>query len=303
VLDPAGKQIYPARVPVVPGAHMIGEEADERYTSPELERLERRLWHGSVLDFDRQLGRLVDKLKQSGRYDNAMIIVTADHGAAMTQHSDRRIGDDDVQRWSQIAHVPLVVKLPGQTHGSIDRGIRSTGQIAASVLAAAGAHVGPDEVLAPDLTRTVAGGPVFTNVRNGDMTSWRRPADLTEVDPWLPDDFVSAQSAYPFAVGVPTDLLGRPAPADATALPDVSVQVLPGVSDQQVVIVDRAATSCRPADRVGLVLVAGTVIGSVLWEGPDGSADGVTTRGWAIVPRAADPSAYAFTCAVPNGSG
>lgn len=301
VLDASGKEIYPGRVPIVDGAHMIGEEADETYSSKELKKLERRLWHYSVVDFDRQLGELVDHLKATGQYDDTMIVVTADHGAAMTDEADRRVGDDDEQRWSEIAHVPLVVKMPGQQSGSVDPAVRASGQIAASVLAVAGATPGADSSFAPDLSQAVPGGPVFTNVKNGAMTGYRYPDGFVDADPWEPDDFTPADPAYPFAVGVDAALLGAAVPGGFAPLSEVTVQALPGESDQQVLIVDRPSALCSADDRVGLVADAGTVVGSVLWEGPSGSADGgESTRGWAIVPRAAQISDYAFSCGIPR---
>ncbi len=300
VLDADGAQIYPARVPIVEGAHMIGEEADETYTSDELKKLERRLWHASVQDFDRQLGELVDHLKATGQYDNTMIVVTADHGAAMTDEADRRIGDDDEQRWSEIAHVPLVIKAPGQTTGSVDPQVRAAGQIAATVLAEAGATPGAETTFAPDLSQAVPGGPVFTNVKNGAMTGYHYPDGFVDQDPWQPDDYTQTDPQHPFAVGVDPALLGSPAPNGLVTLTDARVTTLPGESTQQVLIVDRPSASCSPDDRVGLVTDQGTVVGSVLWEGPTGSADGgTTTRGWAIVPRASSVDDYAFSCTAP----
>lgn len=300
VLDPEGNQIYPARVPVVDGAHMIGEEADETYTSDDLKKLERRLWHYSVADFDRQLGELIDHLKATGQYDNTMIVVTADHGAAMTDTADRRVGDDEEQRWSEIAHVPLVIKAPGQATGAVNTDVHASGQIAATVLAAAGATPGGDASFAPDLSQAMPGGPVFTNVKNGAMTGWHYPAGFVDEDPWQQDDVVPADPAFPFAVGVDAALLGKSAPDGFRALGDATIQALPGESDQQALIVDRPSASCSPEDRIGLVTDAGTVVGSVLWEGPSGSADGgTTTRGWAIVPRAAALSDYAVSCTIP----
>lgn len=301
VLDGQGNEIYPARVPIVDGAHMIGEEGDETYTSDELKKLERRLWHYSVMDFDRQLGRLMDYLKSTGKWDDTMVVVVADHGAAMTDSGDRRVGDDDTQRWSEIAHVPLVVKYPGQTEAKVVTDVKSTGQIAQTVLEAAGATPGADTSMAPDLTQEVAGGPVFTNVKNAAMTGWHLPAGFADVDPWQPDDFVAADATYPFAVGVDTSLLGASVPAGFTALDDATVHTLPGQSDQQVLIVDRPSASCPTDARIGLVADQGAVVGSVLWEGPAGSLDGgTTTRGWAIVPRAAATSDYTFSCTVPQ---
>ena len=59
---------------------------------------------------------------------------------------------------------------------------------------------------------------------------------------------------------------------------------------------DRASSACAADDAAGLVSLDGTVIGSVLWEGPAGSSDD-TTRGWSIVPKA-DPADYRFWCPV-----
>ena len=67
---------------------------------------------------------------------------------------------------------------------------------------------------------------------------------------------------------------------------------------QQVVIVDRESGSCPGLPEVGMVAADGVVVGSVLWEGPAGSVDGVHTRGWAIVPKV-DAAAYEYYCEAP----
>jgi hypothetical protein len=67
---------------------------------------------------DTLLGIALDRLKETGLYDRAMIVVVADHGASFRIGDRRRavrptnIGD--------IAPVPLFVKRPGQTRGEID---------------------------------------------------------------------------------------------------------------------------------------------------------------------------------------
>jgi hypothetical protein len=290
VVDGDGKQIYPFRVPVVAGAHMIGAEANQAYTTDDLKRLERRLWSFSVKDFDRQLGEVVDALKASGHYDDTMIVVTADHGATMTEGSDRRVGDTLVQRWSEVAHVPLVVKASGQTAPEKVTAPRSTGQIAQSVVDAAGGTASPDLHLSPSLAQDA--DPVFTTVNGGVLTPYRYDG-IAEVDPWLPEDLNPTNATYPFAVGIDQGLLGQPVPSSWTQIRPTGVQVLPGDSDEQVVVVDRARAACTDGT-AGLVSAGGTVIGSVLWEGPKGSTTD-STRGWAIVPKH-DPADYAFWC-------
>lgn len=290
VVDREGMQMYPSRVPVVEGAHMIGAEADQTYTTDELKRLERRLYAASAIDFDRQLGVILDHLRATGQYDDTMIVVTADHGATMTERADRRVGDTLTQRWSEVAHVPLVVKAPGQVEPDLVTDPRSTGQIAATVLRTAG--VDPVGVVpSPPLDSAPDRRPVFTTVARGSITPWVYDG-IPEVDPWLPEDLTPPDPEHPFAVGVDPALLGGTVPQGWVEVPDARVQVLSGESTQKVLVVDRDAAACPSADAVGLVSSGGRVRGSVLWEGPAGSS-GSRTRGWAIVPRAED---YAFWC-------
>jgi hypothetical protein len=117
---------------------------------------------------------------------------------------------------------------------------------------------------------------------------------IAEVDPWRAEDLTPVDAEHPYAVGLDPVLLGGGVPADAVPVGDVSVVALPGDSDQQVLIVDRSAAACPIYETVGLVSVGGTVVGSVLWEGPDGGSSG-QMRGWAIVPRA-DVTDYRFWC-------
>jgi len=68
--------------------------------------------------FDRRLGEIIGKLRRSGRYDETLVIVTADHG--MRFRSDepwRGVSADD---YSSLPWAPLFVKYPGQTEGRLD---------------------------------------------------------------------------------------------------------------------------------------------------------------------------------------
>jgi len=67
--------------------------------------------------FDHELGRLFDYLGRSGRDDDTLIVVTADHGEELGDHGNRW---DHCQLLSEEEiRVPLVLKLPGQTHGVV----------------------------------------------------------------------------------------------------------------------------------------------------------------------------------------
>ena len=68
---------------------------------------------------DRSLGVILRRLRETGVYDRALVIVTADHGVGF--RDQRRLPTP--QNLDEIAFVPLFVKLPGQRAGRIDDGL------------------------------------------------------------------------------------------------------------------------------------------------------------------------------------
>jgi hypothetical protein len=70
---------------------------------------------------DRALGHVLAKLRSSGLYDRALVIVSADHGVSFKLGDQRRL--PTATNLDDIAFVPLFVKLPGQKQGRIDDGL------------------------------------------------------------------------------------------------------------------------------------------------------------------------------------
>ncbi|MBN8866152.1 MAG: sulfatase-like hydrolase/transferase [Solirubrobacterales bacterium] len=66
---------------------------------------------------DTLLDRIVRRLKQTGLWDKALIVVTADHGAAFQSKVPRRAAVPE--NLGEIASVPLFVKSPGQTRPEV----------------------------------------------------------------------------------------------------------------------------------------------------------------------------------------
>jgi hypothetical protein len=64
---------------------------------------------------DTLLGRLFDRLEDAGVYDDALIGVTADHGAAFGPEQPMRALSED--NFEQIMWSPLIVKAPGPRSG------------------------------------------------------------------------------------------------------------------------------------------------------------------------------------------
>jgi sulfatase-like protein len=67
---------------------------------------------------DRALGLILRRLRETGVYDRALLIVTADHGVGFRLGSQRRV--PLAANLDEIAFVPLFVKLPGQRTARID---------------------------------------------------------------------------------------------------------------------------------------------------------------------------------------
>jgi len=64
---------------------------------------------------DTMIGRLVARLRALGIYDEALIVVTADHGASYRERVPRRSARP--QNQTDILRVPLFIKRPGQREG------------------------------------------------------------------------------------------------------------------------------------------------------------------------------------------
>jgi len=109
---------------------------------------------------DALVGRLLDKVRDAGLYDRAVILLTADHGVSFRADQPRRRLTSHTT--PDLVLVPFIVKLPGQRSGEVDdRAVRS---IDALPTLAKAAHV---------------------------RVSWRTdgiPADERPVDPGTPID-------------------------------------------------------------------------------------------------------------------
>src|SRR5690606_33447091 len=64
---------------------------------------------------DRMIGELVHHMEQQGAWDDALVVVTSDHGVAISPpHFTRSITD---ATRDEVLRVPLFVKTPGQVRG------------------------------------------------------------------------------------------------------------------------------------------------------------------------------------------
>tara|TARA_B100000949_G_C14084913_1_gene367451 strand:- start:398 stop:715 length:318 start_codon:yes stop_codon:yes gene_type:complete len=63
------------------------------------------------------LGRLIRRLRQTGLYDRALLVVLADHGVSFRPGQSHRRAD--LRNLSEIMSVLLFVRFPGQVRGLV----------------------------------------------------------------------------------------------------------------------------------------------------------------------------------------
>jgi arylsulfatase A-like enzyme len=66
---------------------------------------------------DYNVGLFLDALKTKGLFDDSLIIIMADHGENMTDHTNYFSHGDNL--YNSLLHVPLIIKFPGQTDGLV----------------------------------------------------------------------------------------------------------------------------------------------------------------------------------------
>ena len=98
------------------------DPAKPKYTTPDdpvwsVVTKQRLVLQTAYLDL--QLGAILDRMRETGLLDRALLIVTADHGTGIEPRTKFRQLDD--RNAADLAWVPLFVKTPGQAAGRVDR--------------------------------------------------------------------------------------------------------------------------------------------------------------------------------------
>jgi hypothetical protein len=88
---------------------------------------------------DELLGRLISRLRDVGMFDQALVVITADHGSSYREGRPRRQLRE--RNLSDILRVPLLIKVPGQPRGQVVDRIVETVDILPTILDVLGANV------------------------------------------------------------------------------------------------------------------------------------------------------------------
>lgn len=86
--------------------------------SPATQHL-RKCYAATLTMTDKWFGRLLDKVEAVGGLEDTLIILTTDHGHMLGEHD--RTGKNRWQVWNEMAHIPLLVHLPGNAHAGEHR--------------------------------------------------------------------------------------------------------------------------------------------------------------------------------------
>jgi len=71
---------------------------------------------GEVAYADREIGRFLDGLRETGLLREAIVLFTADHGENLGEHG---LYFNHADMYRSVTNVPLMVSLPGETHGAV----------------------------------------------------------------------------------------------------------------------------------------------------------------------------------------
>ncbi len=90
---------------------------DPNNTNPDVIALRRRQHETQMQYTDALIGELLAQVERAGLYDDAIIVIVADHGMSFTEGTHDR--EFDGTNAASIAYTPLLIKFPGQESGSI----------------------------------------------------------------------------------------------------------------------------------------------------------------------------------------
>lgn len=130
-------------------------------------------YDGQLAAMDQAFAELVQALKSRGRYENALIIVTADHGELLGDHGN--VGHMGRMLYEGLLHVPMIVKFPGADHprGRVDTPVQNLD--------------------VPPTALTVAGAPIPQAVQGQDLRNVSHPSLAEEdINPFLVAEYGSA---------------------------------------------------------------------------------------------------------------
>ena len=92
-------------------AAFVQQEYSESFSRADVRKTVIPVYMGLVRQIDDQLGRLFEYLRQTGQFDNTLIVFTSDHGEYLGDHW---LGEKDLFH-EPSARIPLIIVDPNST--------------------------------------------------------------------------------------------------------------------------------------------------------------------------------------------
>lgn len=132
------------------------------------------LYDAEISYCDREIGRLLDGLRDRGLLDGAYLILTSDHGEEFYEHKQFGHGQS---AFEELAHVPLIIKGPGISPGVVDQPVELL-DLYPTIATWIGAAL-PERLQGHDLGDLIAGGSrpaaaeaLITNIKGWELDGW-----------------------------------------------------------------------------------------------------------------------------------
>lgn len=112
------------------------------------------LYDGEVASVDRQIGRLIDRLRNEKLLDDTILVLTSDHGESLGEHGE---ATHALFIYESTIHVPLIVRYPHRLRaGTVYGGAVGGVDLMPTILGLAG--LTPNDTQGVDLSTAMAGG-------------------------------------------------------------------------------------------------------------------------------------------------
>ncbi len=152
------------------------------------------LYDGEISYLDFHLGRLFDSLEKTGRLDDTMIVIMADHGESL---GERGVYKHSSQLYNEQARVPMIIHMPGLPARVIEDYV-STIDLGPTILSAVGLDF-PNECAGVSLAPLMRGQPfthppVYGEQTTQEVSPFIRPEQ--QVDPELKKYMVITQDGF-----------------------------------------------------------------------------------------------------------
>jgi arylsulfatase A-like enzyme len=104
-------QLYEAVMPgTAPPPRGLAEQVKDQYDT-------------AIANLDEEVGRLLDRLQAIGAYDDAVVVITSDHGEYFGEHA---LVEHSKDVYQEVLFVPLIVKAPRQARGRVEERVVSS---------------------------------------------------------------------------------------------------------------------------------------------------------------------------------